>query len=132
MTNKELNMMNYSLVTSLFLATAVTTSSNSVSVRANTVEESHLIAQSRRQYECSRNGVEPSISGAILRDGNCFYLYRQENVLPIQILGVLAILLQVVLQAWPSAIILQLPMMKLQGGSTTNSFLALSLYSSSI
>ena len=60
------------------------------------------------------------------------YLYRQENVLPIQILGVLAILLQVVLQAWPSAIILQLPMMKLRGGSTTNSFLALSLYSSSI
>jgi hypothetical protein len=60
------------------------------------------------------------------------YLYRQENVLPIQIPGVLAILLQVVLQAWPSAIILQLPMMKLQGGSTTNSFLALSLYSSSI
>ena len=60
------------------------------------------------------------------------YLYRQENVLPIQILGDLTILLPVVLQAWPSAIILQLPMMKLQGGSTTNSFLALNLYSSSI
>ena len=72
MTNKELNMMNCSLVTYLFLASAVTTFSSSVSVRADTVGESHLIAQSRRQYECSRNGVQPSISGAILRDGNCF------------------------------------------------------------
>ncbi|MGB3419374.1 MAG: protein kinase [Dolichospermum sp.] len=28
--------------------------------------------KSRRQYECSENGVEPSISGAIYQDGHCF------------------------------------------------------------
>ncbi|MBD2135193.1 MAG: hypothetical protein ACKPER_28210 [Dolichospermum sp.] len=28
--------------------------------------------KSRRQYECSENAVEPSISGAIYQDGYCF------------------------------------------------------------
>ena len=64
--------MNRNFFACLFLVAAVTTFSNSVSVRADTVGKSHLIAQSRRQYECSRNGVQPSISGTILRDGNCF------------------------------------------------------------
>ncbi|MFM6247965.1 MAG: hypothetical protein ACKPGN_10230 [Dolichospermum sp.] len=72
MISKELNMKNCNLVAYLLLASAVTTFSNSVAVRADTLGKSHLIAQSRRQYECSRNGVQPSISGAIYRDGNCF------------------------------------------------------------
>jgi hypothetical protein len=72
MTHKELNMMNCNFFAYLFLVAALTTFSNSVSVRADTVGKSHLIAQSRRQYECSRSGVQPSVPGAIIRDGNCF------------------------------------------------------------
>ncbi|WP_287726631.1 hypothetical protein [Microcystis sp. M061S2] len=31
-----------------------------------------LISQSRRQYECTRNGVNPTISGSLFSDGyNC-------------------------------------------------------------
>jgi hypothetical protein len=65
-------MKNCNLVTYLLLASVVTTFSNSVAVRADTLGKSHLIAQSRRQYECSRNGVQPSISGAIFENGYCF------------------------------------------------------------
>ncbi|MDB9310362.1 hypothetical protein PN471_17335 [Aphanizomenon sp. CS-733/32] len=41
-------------------------------VQADTLDKGNLIAQSRRQYECSKNGVKPSISGAIYQDGYCF------------------------------------------------------------
>jgi hypothetical protein len=65
-------MKNCKLIAYLLLASAVTTFSNSIAVGADTLGKSHLIAQSGRQYECSRNGVQPSISGAIYRDGICF------------------------------------------------------------
>ena len=65
-------MKNCNFVAYLLLVSAVTTFSNSLAVRADTLGKSPLIAQSRRQYECSKNGVKPSISGAIYRDGNCF------------------------------------------------------------
>ena len=65
-------MKNCKLIPYLLLASAVTTFSNSVAVGADTSGKSNLIAQSRRQYECSEKGVKPSISGAIYQDGYCF------------------------------------------------------------
>jgi hypothetical protein len=66
---------NCKLIPYLLLASAVTTFSNSVALGTDTLgksNQSNLIAQSRRQYECSRNGVQPSIPGSIYRDGYCF------------------------------------------------------------
>lgn len=60
-------MKNCNLIAYLLLTSTVITFSTSLEVKADI-----LIAQSRRQYECSRNGVQPSISGAIYRDGYCY------------------------------------------------------------
>ena len=65
-------MKDCNLIAYLLLASSVTTFLTSVVVEADTLDKGHLIAQSRRQYECSENGVKPSISGAIYQDGYCF------------------------------------------------------------
>ena len=65
-------MKNCNLVAYLLLASAVTTFQTQSQVRADTLGKSHLIAQSRRQYECSINGVRPRIPGSVVRDSNCF------------------------------------------------------------
>jgi hypothetical protein len=65
-------MKNCNLITYLLLASAATTFLPSVAVEADTLDKGYLIARSRRQYECSENGVKPSISGAIYQDGYCF------------------------------------------------------------
>ena len=66
-TNAETHYIAY-----LLLASSVTTFLTSVVVEADTLDKGNLIAQSRRQYECSENGVKPGISGAIYQDGYCF------------------------------------------------------------
>ncbi|AVQ73159.1 hypothetical protein MTo_00713 [Microcystis aeruginosa NIES-1211] len=65
-------MKNCNLITYLLLASAATTFFPSVAVEIDTLDKGHLIVQSRRQYECSENGVKRSISGAIYQDGYCF------------------------------------------------------------
>lgn len=69
---RELRMKNCNLIAYPLLASAFTTFLTSVVVEADTLDKGNLIAQSRRQYECSENGVKPSISGAIYQDGYCF------------------------------------------------------------
>jgi hypothetical protein len=90
---------NCKLIPYLVLASAVTTFSNSVAVGTDTFGKSNLIAQSRRQYECSE--MESSLAYQVQYTGMdiALSLYQQENVLPIEILLVLVILLQVDLQA---------------------------------
>jgi hypothetical protein len=45
---------------------------NSAPIQANNMSNDILISQSRRQYECTRNGVNPTISGSLFSDGyNC-------------------------------------------------------------
>lgn len=45
---------------------------HSAPIQANNMSNDILISQSRRQYECTRNGVNPTISGSLFSDGyNC-------------------------------------------------------------
>lgn len=67
-----MRMKNFSLVAYMLLASTITTIATPIKVRADTLGKGNLVAQSGRKYECSRNGVQPSISGSIHRDGICF------------------------------------------------------------